>query len=50
MTERQSIRIVDAMLRYYMHISDPEALSDEEWAMRMAELQWIREAEAKQYK
>lgn len=32
-----------------MHIADPDSLSDEEWAMRFKELEWIRrrEAEAK---
>ena len=32
---------------YYMHIADPDSLSDEEWAMRYQELLWIRKAEAK---
>jgi len=30
-----------------MHISDPDSLSDEEWAMRIKELEWIRTEEAK---
>nr|DAL75142.1 MAG TPA: hypothetical protein [Caudoviricetes sp.] len=29
-----------------MH-TDPDSLSDEEWAMRVNELKWIREQEAK---
>ena len=29
-----------------MHIQDPDKLSDEEWAMRMEELRWIRKKEA----
>jgi hypothetical protein len=29
-----------------MHIADPDSLSDEEWAMRVKELEWIREKEA----
>lgn len=43
------MRIVNAQLIYYMHIADPDSLSDEEWAMRFKELEWIRrrEAEAK---
>ncbi len=31
---------------YYMHITDPDSLSDEEWAMRVKELEWIRSKEA----
>ncbi len=40
------MRIANAQLRYYMHILDPDSLTDEEWAMRLAELRWIREKEA----
>jgi len=29
-----------------MHIADPDSLSDEEWAMRVKELEWIRKKEA----
>jgi hypothetical protein len=32
-------------MRYYLHISDPDSLSDEEWAMRLKELEWIRNKE-----
>lgn len=39
------MRISNAQLRYYFHIQDPDALSDEEWAMRVNELKWIRESE-----
>lgn len=38
--------MANAQLRYYMHISDPDSLSDEEWAMRFKELEWIRKREA----
>ena len=31
---------------YYMGISEPDSLSDEEWAMRFQELVWIRNKEA----
>ncbi|MBS1745754.1 MAG: hypothetical protein JST21_06265 [Bacteroidetes bacterium] len=41
-----SIRISNAQLRYYMHIQDPDTLSDEEWAMRLQELKWIRDKES----
>lgn len=41
------MRIVNAQLIYYMHITDPDSLSDEEWAMRFKELEWIRKREAK---
>ena len=42
-----SVRMVNAQLRYYMHVSDPDSLSDEEWAARFRELEWIRQQEAK---
>ena len=28
-----------------MHIADPDSLSDEEWAARICDLNWIWEAE-----
>lgn len=31
-----------------MGIQNPDALSDEEWAMRINEMEYIREKEAKQ--
>lgn len=46
MTDTDYIRIVDAELRYYLHIRDPEELTDMEWAMRLKELEWIRTKEA----
>lgn len=47
MRDTEYIRIVDAELRYYLRIQNPEELSDEEWAMRMKELEWIRIQESK---
>ncbi|MDR1370938.1 MAG: hypothetical protein LBJ72_12575 [Dysgonamonadaceae bacterium] len=41
------MRISNAQLRYYMHISDPDSLTDEEWAARYKELEFIRKEEAK---
>ncbi|MGN0187425.1 MAG: hypothetical protein ACI392_06750 [Paludibacteraceae bacterium] len=41
-----TLRIANAQLRYYMHVSEPDSLSDEEWAMRLKELEWIRRKEA----
>ncbi|MDR0582259.1 MAG: hypothetical protein LBG31_04765 [Prevotellaceae bacterium] len=41
------MRIANAQLRYYLHIADPDSLSDEDWAARIKELEWIREQEAK---
>lgn len=41
------LRIVNAQLRYYMHIPDPDSLTDEEWAGRFRELEFIRREEAK---
>jgi hypothetical protein len=35
------------LLRYYMNVSDPDSLSDQQWAMLYRDLQWIREEEAK---
>ena len=43
--DSQSIRMLDAQLRFYMHI-DPDLLTDREWAMRVRELQWLLEKEA----
>ncbi len=40
------IRKVNAQLRYYMHVSDPDSLTDEEWAMMIRDLEWIRKEEA----
>lgn len=36
----------NAKLRYYLHISDPDSLSDEEWAKALRDLEWIWEKEA----
>ena len=32
---------------YYMNIPDPDSLSDEDWARRIRELEFIRKLEAK---
>ncbi|MEI6898259.1 MAG: hypothetical protein WCL00_00145 [Bacteroidota bacterium] len=37
---------MNAQLMYYMGISDPDSLPDEEWAMRIKELEYIRKREA----
>ena len=37
-------------LRYYLHVEDPESLDDQEWAMRVRDLEWIREDEKKRQK
>lgn len=34
------------MLQYYLHISEPDKLSDEAWAMKIRHLLWIRQQEA----
>jgi hypothetical protein len=47
MADGDGLRKADAQLRYYLHIAHPEELSDEEWAMRVKELEWLREEEAK---
>jgi hypothetical protein len=41
------VRVANAELRYYLHIPDPDSLDDKEWAMRIKELEWIRQKEAK---
>jgi hypothetical protein len=41
------LRISNAQLRYYMHIPDPDSLTDQDWAMRLKELEYIRRKEAK---
>ena len=43
--EEEWIRKGNAKLRYYLHIADPDSLSDEEWAARLRDLDWIWEAE-----
>ena len=47
MADGDGIRKADAQLRYYFHIARPEDLCDEEWAMRVKELEWVRKEEAK---
>jgi len=44
------IRKADVQLRYYLHVEDPESLDDQEWAMRVRDLEWIREDEKKRQK
>ena len=39
------IGYVDTMLQYYLHISDPGGLSDEEWAVKFKQLEDIRKRE-----
>jgi hypothetical protein len=36
------LRVANAQLRYYLHISDPDSLSDHDWAARIKELEYIR--------
>lgn len=38
---------MNAQLRYYFHIADPDSLSDEEWAALQRELEWVRKEEEK---
>jgi len=39
--------MLNAQLRYYMHISDPDGLTDEEWAIQVQALNRIRKNESK---
>ncbi|WP_157207141.1 hypothetical protein [Mariniflexile maritimum] len=43
------VRIANAQLRYYLHIQDPDSLSDTQWAQHIKELHWIRKAENSKY-
>ncbi|WP_234111472.1 hypothetical protein [Chryseobacterium sp. R2A-55] len=43
--DKDWIRVMNAQLRYYFHIPDPDLLSDHEWAARVAELKYIRKLE-----
>ncbi len=40
------IGYVNTMLQYYLHIADPDSLSDELWAEKFAQLADIRKKEA----
>jgi hypothetical protein len=44
--EADFVLMINAQLRYFMHIPDPDSLSDEQWTMRFKELEWIRRQEA----
>lgn len=37
----------DVELRYFLHI-DPDVLTDDEWAIQVKSLEWIRKKEAEQ--
>jgi len=37
---------INAQLRYYLHIENPDRLTDEEWATQAESLKWIRKKEA----
>lgn len=39
------IRLFNAQLMYYFHIPNPDLLTDQEWAARIAELEYIRKKE-----
>jgi len=43
--ERDWLRVQNAQLTYYFHIPDPNLLSDQEWAAKVAELKYIRKLE-----
>jgi hypothetical protein len=43
------IRKIDALMMYHLHISNPEALSDEEWSLRHRQLLWVLEFEEKRF-
>jgi hypothetical protein len=48
--ESDGIRIINAKLRKYMGIQNPELLSDIQWAMRYKELEWLEQKEAETMK
>lgn len=37
--------MMNTMLQYYLHIPDPDLLSDEEWAAKIIQLKEIRKLE-----
>lgn len=37
--------LINTQLRYYLHIADPDGLTDEEWAAYAESLNWIRKQE-----
>ena len=41
------IRLYNSYLNYYMHLSNPEKLSDEDWAEKLQDLHFIRQQEKK---
>ncbi len=41
-SDGDNLRVLDAKLRYYTHIADPDSLNDTEWAMMVKELEWVR--------
>jgi hypothetical protein len=40
-----SLLRMNALLRYYFRIDKPEELPIEEWCLRVAELEYVRESE-----
>lgn len=42
-----NIRLLDAYLSYYMHIRKPQKLSDQDWAIEVQNLHFIRTEERK---
>ncbi|MCQ2250606.1 MAG: hypothetical protein MJZ66_05800 [Bacteroidales bacterium] len=47
MKPSETVRQVNAQLRYYLHIAQPDSLTDDEWARAFHDLVWIRQQEAK---
>ena len=47
MKDGEYVRQINAQLRYYLHIPDPDSLSDTDWARAFQDLVWVREQEAK---
>jgi hypothetical protein len=37
----------NTLLQYYLHIAEPETLSDEVWVLKIKQLEHIRKAESK---
>lgn len=44
--EGNSIVYLDTMLQYYLGIVNPSALSDEEWCLKIKQLERIRQRES----
>lgn len=50
MAEHVSVRRINAALRVYLFIRDPQKLTDKNWAQSVMDLHYIKQQEAEQTK